>query len=113
MPKSGWRLPVAGATVIVGAATGVITNLITSRWSIGLGAGLGVLLVVGVVLQVALAAGDKPAEASGGDAGRIRPSVRQDARARGRATIVQAGRDVSYRAGEGTASGADGKEPAG
>lgn len=87
---------------MVGAAIGVITNLITSRWSIGLGVGLGVLLVIGVILQVALAKGDNPAEAPDGDAGRSRPSVRQEARARGHATIIQAGRDVTRRSGDGT-----------
>jgi len=72
MPKSQWRLPAAGAIVVVGAATGVVTNLITTRWSIGLGAGLGVLLVIGVILQVALATGDSPPEAVEGDARRFR-----------------------------------------
>jgi hypothetical protein len=112
MPKSRWRLPAAGATVVVGAAIGVITNLITSRWSIGLGVGLGVLLVLGVILQVALAIGNDAAEAVDGDAGRVLPSVRQVARARGHATIIQAGGDVTRGAGDGISSPADGKGPA-
>lgn len=112
MPKSQWRLLAAGATVVVGAATGIITNLITSRSSIGLGVGLGVLLVIGVVLQVALAKGDNPTEAVDGDAGRFRRSVRQDARAGGHATIIQAGRDVTLRSGDETSFPADAKESA-
>jgi hypothetical protein len=112
MPKSRWRLLAAGATVVVGAAIGLITNLITSRWSIGLGVGLGVLLVIGVILQVALARGDNPAEAANGDAGRFRRSVRQDARAGGHATVIQAGRDVTLRSGDEPSSPADAKEPA-
>ena len=111
MSGSRWRLPAAGATVIVGAATGVLTNLITSRWSIALAVGLGVLLVVGVVLQVALAAGDGRTRSDGGDGERSRPSIRQAARGRGRATIIQAGGDVIIPPGRESSS--DGKEPAG
>lgn len=107
MPKSQWRLLAAGATVVVGAATGIITNLITSRWSIGLSVGLGVLLVIGVILQVALAKGDDET-----DAGRFGRSVRQDARARGHATIIQAGRDATVQSGAETSPSADAKESA-
>jgi hypothetical protein len=113
MPKSQWRLPAAGATVVVGAATGVVTNLITSRWSIGLGVGLSVLLVIGVILQVALATGDSPPEAVEGDARRFRSWVRQKARAGGHAAIIQAGGDVRLQSGGGTSSPVDGKESPG
>ena len=107
MPKSRWRLLASGATVVVGAATGVVTNLITSRWGIGLAAGLGVLLVIGVILQVALASSDSPAESADRIARPSRPSVRQDGRARGRSMIIQAGGDVTLRSGDGSASPAD------
>lgn len=93
MPRSRWRLVAAGATVVVGAATGVITNLITTKWDTGLAVGLGVLLVIGVTLQVALAADDDRAGRADGAGQRLRPTLRQNARARGRGTTIQAGRD--------------------
>jgi hypothetical protein len=111
MSGSRWRLPAVGATVVVSAATGILTNLITSDWSISLGVGLGALLVIGVVLQVALAAGDDPAgSADGEDHARLVPWLRQTANARGRATIVQAGGNVIIPPG-GRPSPADGKGP--
>jgi hypothetical protein len=98
--RSWWRASAAGATVVVGAAMGLVTNLITSKWTIALAVGLGVLLVVGVVLQVVLVAGEEPSE-SGGSADRASPpAIRQDARGRGRSTIIQAGGDVTVRHGE-------------
>ena len=114
MPRSRWRLVAAGATVVVGAATGVATNLITTKWNIALAVGLGALLVIGVVLQVALAAGDGSAEAGDGDGAvkHSRPSVRQNARAHDRGTIIQAGGDVVLRPGDGASSSGDGKVPA-
>jgi len=113
MPRSRWRLVAAGATVVVGAATGVITNLITTKWSTGLAAGLGVLLVIGVALQVALVTGDDPAEPGVDASERSRPSVWQSARARGRGATIQAGRDVIVRPGDRSSSPGDGKGPTG
>jgi len=110
MSEPRWRLTAAGATVIVGAATGILTNLITSRWSIALAVGLGVLLVIGVVLQVALAAGHDGAVSDGGDEKRSRLFIRQAARARDRATVIQAGRDVTIGPGHGASSPADRQE---
>lgn len=104
MRRSRWRLPVAGATVVVGAATGIVTNLITSKWSVSLAVGLGVLLVLGVALQVALAAGDGGDGKNGDDGDGAR--VRLTARARGQSTVIQAGRDV-YHAGRDMTIGAD------
>lgn len=112
MSKLKWRLPAAGATVIVGAATGVLTNLITSRWSIALAAGLGVLLVIGVVLQVALTAGDDGAVSDGGDEKRSLLFIRQAVRARSRATVIQAGGDVTISPSRGASSPARSQEPA-
>lgn len=112
MSGSRWRLPAAGATVIVGAATGVLINLITSRWSIAVGAGLGVLLVIGVLLQVMLAAADDRAGSADGEGARSRRGIWQAARARGRSTIIQAGGDVIVPRGGGPSS-ADGQEPGG
>jgi hypothetical protein len=113
MSESGWRLPAAGATVIVSAATGVLINLITSRWSIALGVSLAVLIVVGVLLQVMLTAGDQPGSDDGGSA-HPRPGIpwiRQRARARGRAVIIQAGGDVTVQPGSGRNSSGDGQDP--
>jgi hypothetical protein len=112
MLRLRWRGAAAGATVVVGAATGVVTNLITSRWAIGLAVGLGVLLVVGVALQVALAAGEDPADSGGGADMPSRPAVRQNARGRGHATIIQAGGDVSVKPEDGPASLRGKKKPA-
>jgi hypothetical protein len=111
MARSRWRLVAAGASVIVGVATAVIINLITTKWGTGLAVGLGVLVVAGVGLQVALAAGDDPAEPGDGAGERSRRSVRQDARARGRGTIIQAGRDVVLRPGNGSSPAGDEKAP--
>lgn len=111
MPGSRWRFAAAGATVVVGAATGVLTNLITSRWSIALAVGMGVLLVVGVVLQVMLTA-DEDGTRAGGDDRRSRFSTRQVARARDRATVIQAGGDVTISPGGLGSSPTDGKDAA-
>ena len=111
MPRSRWRLVAAGASVVVGAATGVITNLITTKSNIALAVGLGALLVIGVALQVALAAGDGSGEAGDGAVKHPRPSVRQNARAHGHGTIIQAGGDVVLRPGDGVSSSGDGKVP--
>jgi hypothetical protein len=114
MSRPRWRLPAAGATVIVSAATGVLINLITSRWSLALGVGLAVLLVIGVILQVMLTAGDDRAGPADGDSAHSRPGIpgiRQTARARGSATIIQAGGDVIFPPGSGGASAGDGQDP--
>src|SRR5215831_2433301 len=87
MSGSRWRLPAAGATVIVGAATGILINLITSRWSIALAAGLGVLLVIGVLLQLMISGADDRVGSGGGENVSSRPRIWQRARAGGRATI--------------------------
>jgi low affinity Fe/Cu permease len=54
MTGSRWRLAVAGATVVVSAASGILVNLVTDKWNVTLGVALGVLVVVGVLLQIAL-----------------------------------------------------------
>jgi peptidoglycan/LPS O-acetylase OafA/YrhL len=77
-----WRIAAAAASVVVSAAAGVVTNIVTDKWSVALAVLLGVLVVLGVVLQiVASAAGD---DGPGG----------QVAKASRGATIIQAGRDV-------------------
>ena len=93
MAGSRWRLPAIGATVIVSTVMGIITNLITSKWSIALAVGLGVLLVIAVILQVALASGDGKPQSESTNAGQqpSRPWLRQEARARGRSSIIQVG----------------------
>lgn len=76
----------AGATVVVGAAVGVITNVVTARWSVALAVGLGVLVVVGVALQVVLSVAE--GHASGGHGVRLRATARHGGR------VIQAGRDI-------------------
>lgn len=114
MSGSRWRLPAAGATVIVSAATGVLINFITSRWSLALGVGLAVLLVIGVMLQVMLTAGDDRAGPADGESARSQPGspgIRQTARARGTAAIIQAGGDVIVPPASGRTSPGDGQDP--
>ena len=71
--------------------------------------GMGVLLVVGVVLQVMLTADEDGTRAGDADR-RSRSSTRQVARARDRATIIQASGDVTISPGGLGSSPADGKE---
>ena len=67
-----WRAIAAGISVIVAAASGVVTSVVTTHPSRGLWVGLGVAVILGAVLQAALTFGDgkKPqrAEASGAGA---------------------------------------------
>jgi len=81
-----WRAVAAGVSVVVAGASGVVTALVTAHPSAGLWVALSVLLVVGGVLQVVVAAGDRRssravaasgagAVAVGGSAGEIRTRV--------------------------------------
>jgi hypothetical protein len=54
-----WRAIAAGISVVVAAASGVVTALVTSHSSRGLWMALGVLVVVGAVLQTAVIAGER------------------------------------------------------
>lgn len=92
MATSRWRAAAAGMTVVLGAAIGVVTNIVTGRWSVALVVLLVVLVVFGVVLQVAVTL----MEGSGAPAG---PVLR--ARASGRSRIVQAGRDITLHGDSG------------
>jgi hypothetical protein len=82
MSRSRWRALAAGATVVVGAATGAVTSLITSKGTIGLAVGLGFLLIVGVALQVALVPGEERGESIRGADGSAHPTIGQYARGR-------------------------------
>ncbi len=77
----------AGLTVVVAAATGVVTNLVTNRWNLASVVALVLLIVLGAIVQIVLTVADRRnPESSGG------PSQR--ATARSGATVIQAGRDV-------------------
>ena len=54
-----WRAVAAGVSVVVAGVGGVVTALATAHPSTGLWVALSVLLVVGGVLQVVVAAGDR------------------------------------------------------
>lgn len=54
-----WRAAAAGTSVIVAAASGMVTALITTHASRGLWIGLIVLVVVGAILQGAVTAGER------------------------------------------------------
>jgi hypothetical protein len=51
-----WRAVAAGTAVVVAAASGIITALVTGHPNWGLWVALGVLVVVGAALQVAVTA---------------------------------------------------------
>jgi hypothetical protein len=78
-----WRILAAAFSAFVSAAVGVVTNVVTSSWSITLLALLGALVLLNVVLQIAVTGADGTPAAGA-----------QVAKASGRARIVQAGRDV-------------------
>jgi hypothetical protein len=82
-----WRAVAGGVSVVVAAATGVVTALVTAHSSAGLWAALAVLVAVGGVLQAAViglerrlaspvVAWGAGAVAVGGSAGEIRTRVR-------------------------------------
>jgi uncharacterized membrane protein HdeD (DUF308 family) len=77
-----WRVAAAALSVVVSAAAGVVTNVVTDDGAAVLWVVLGVLVILGVALQIVVSVTD----GSGGGA--------QVAKASGGATIVQAGRDV-------------------
>jgi hypothetical protein len=86
------RAVAAALSVVLAAGIGVVTNLVTQRWSIALGVGLGVLVLVGCGVQVYLVVTER-----GGPRGE-RSGVRQRAVVRGRGVVIQAGRDAQLRA---------------
>jgi hypothetical protein len=82
-----WRAVAGGMSVVVAAAIGVVTALVTARSSAGLWAALAALVVVGGVVQAAViglerrpvppvVASGAGAVAVGGSAGEIRTRVR-------------------------------------
>jgi hypothetical protein len=81
------RAVAAALSVVLATGIGVVTNLVTQRWGIALGAGLGVLVLLGCAVQVYLVAGERGER-------RERSGVRQQAVARGRGVVIQAGRDA-------------------
>ena len=46
------RVAIASATVVVAAATGIVTNVLSSSWTLTWWLALGVLVVLGVGLQL-------------------------------------------------------------
>ncbi len=77
-----WRAVAAGISVIVAAASGVVTALVTTHPSRGLWVALGVAVILGAVLQAALTFGDgkKPpgTQASGTGAVAVGGSAQED-----------------------------------
>lgn len=107
MSGSGWRLGAAGGTVVVSVASGILVNLVTSKWSVTLAVALGVLVVVGVLLQLVVTRGDESTGPTADKATWFLASIRQRARASGKATVVQAGGDVIYPTSDGSAHVSD------
>jgi hypothetical protein len=90
MSRSRWQAVLAACTVVVGAATSVVTNLVTQRWSAPLSALLAAFVVAGVLLAVRTVRSSQ-AEAA----------VRQSAKASGNARVVQIGGSVQHVDGPG------------
>lgn len=89
-----WRSVAAGFSVVVAAATGVVTNLVTDRWSLTLIVSLGLLVLLGVALQMGLTLfGGRNREDRESN---VSPVVRvqQRASARDNANVIQAGQDA-------------------
>ncbi len=95
-----WRAVAGGVSVVVAAASGVVTAVVTAHSSAGLWVALGVLAVVGAVLQAAVigrerlpgrrvVASGAGAVAVGGSAGEIRTRVRGKAASSGRSAGEQ------------------------
>ncbi|MDQ7802721.1 hypothetical protein Q5425_03200 [Amycolatopsis sp. A133] len=85
-----WRISITALSVVVAAGTGVVTNLITNRWSLALAVGLGLLVLAGIVIQLVQTPWREQGEGAPG--GHRAPS--QIASAGRDATVIQAGRDV-------------------
>jgi hypothetical protein len=68
-----WRAVAAGISVVVAAASGVVTALVTTHPSRGLWVALGIAVIVGAVLQAAVTYGERQrrrrVDASGAGAG--------------------------------------------
>lgn len=77
------RILAAALSVLVSAAVGVVTNVVTSDWNVVLIAVLGVLVALGIALQVVVSRSE--------EAGRTGSQI---ARASRGGHVVQAGRDV-------------------
>ncbi|GIF61987.1 hypothetical protein Ais01nite_00220 [Asanoa ishikariensis] len=88
MSSSGWRAAAAGVSVALGAGVGVVTNVVTESWDVGLLVGLIALVVAAVVLQVLVSL---LADREGGPAG---GTIQLRAAAKGQSKIMQAGRDI-------------------
>jgi hypothetical protein len=87
-----WRAVAAGVAVIVAAASGVVTGLVTTRPSRGLWVALGVAVLMGALLQAALTFGEgrkvRRAVASGAGAVAVGGSARGEIRTRVRGRHV-------------------------
>jgi len=88
-----WRAITAGVSVVVAAAVGVVTTLVTQHSSWGLWVALGVLVILGAVLQAAVTGRDRAqsskvlasgsgAMAIGGSVGEIHTKVRASRKTR-------------------------------
>lgn len=72
-PRSRWRAAAAGGAIVLAAATGVGTNLITDDFSWGLAVGVVMLVLAAVALAVVTSLAEKhgsPSPEDGGDTSR-------------------------------------------
>jgi hypothetical protein len=115
-----WRAIAAGVSVVVAAASGVVTLLVTAHPSLGLWVALGVVVIVGAVLQAAVTYGERQrshrVDASGAGAvaigGSARGRIRTQVHGSGVPTPVSNKRDGIVAAGPGAVSvGGDAAAP--
>lgn len=104
MASGAMRAVAAGATVVVAAASGVVTNIATQEASWAWWVGLGALVIVGVLLQllIGLLDADRKVTASGAGAVAVGGSARKKITTR----VKGVGAAGSSRAGGVSASGA-------
>jgi hypothetical protein len=90
MSQSRWQAVTVGVTVVLGAATSLVTNLVTDGWPVVLVA----VLVALVALNVLFAVLPVRLFAATAGSGRRPRLVRQRARASGAGVVVQVAGDV-------------------
>ncbi|MER6132108.1 hypothetical protein [Streptomyces sp. NPDC001815] len=91
MPSPGPKT-LAAAAVVVTVATGVVTNLITSRWNWSLGAALIILVLLGVAITVWNTSGGAP------DRTRVTQKASRGGQINGSGVTARNGGEVRQRA---------------
>ncbi len=104
MASGAMRAVAAGATVVVAAASGVVTNIATQEPGWAWWVGLGVLVIIGVLLQVLISLLDTGNKVTASGAGAV--SIGGSAREKITTRVKGSGAAGSSRTGGVSASGA-------